>query len=203
MKPPAHSARVSPQLQRMIDALETSPALVRNAEWDIVGWNEAALAVLADYASLPEKKRNVLRLIFSHVPSGAMQAAWEQSARFVVALFRAKITRTGTSQRAQGLIEELRLLSPEFAAMWQDRSVGCRFEGTKILQPPHGGPITVEYSSFAVDGQPGLSMVIYTPTTARDVKQVRALVSRRRVSAQRGSPRTSAFISPARRATVT
>ena len=180
VQPPAPSAGVSPRLQRMVDGLETSPALVRNAEWDIVAWNEAALAVLADYAAIPPTKRNVLRLVFSHVQTGATQRAWEQNARFVVALFRAEIARTGTSQRAQGLIEEMSSLSPEFATMWKEHDVGCRFEGTKILQPAHGGPITVEYSSFAVDGQPGLGMVIYTPATAKDVKQVRALISRRR-----------------------
>lgn len=41
VRPPVPSTSVSPRLQRVLDSLETSPALVKNAEWDIVAWNEA------------------------------------------------------------------------------------------------------------------------------------------------------------------
>src|SRR5579871_122767 len=32
---------VTPRLQRVLDALDTSPALVRTVTWDVVGWNRA------------------------------------------------------------------------------------------------------------------------------------------------------------------
>lgn len=178
--PPAPTASVSPRLQRMIDSLETSPALVKNAEWDIVAWNEAAAAVLTDYATLAPKQRNVMRLFFRDTRVRTTQPNWEHTARFVVATFHAEIARTGTSQRAQGLIEELSHVSPEFAAIWREHDVRTYGEGTKLVQPVHGGPIALEYSSFAVDGQPGLGMVIYTPTTPADVKRVRSLLARRK-----------------------
>src|SRR5579871_4500185 len=43
---------VTPQLQRVLDALPLSPAVVRTTAWDIVAWNRAAAAVLTDYAAL-------------------------------------------------------------------------------------------------------------------------------------------------------
>ncbi len=178
--PPAPSVGVSPRLQRMIDSLVTSPALVKNAEWDIVAWNEAAAAVLSDYAALAPEQRNVMRLFFRDARVRSTQPGWEHTARFVVATFRAEIARAGTSRRAQGLIEELSRTSPEFAAIWRDHDVHTYGEGTKLVQPVHGGPIALEYSSFAVDGQPGLGMVIYTPTTPADAARVRALIARRR-----------------------
>src|ERR1700731_2383587 len=55
---------VTPRLQRVLDALELSPALVKTAAWDVVAWNRAAAAVLTDYGSLAPEQRNVLRLIF-------------------------------------------------------------------------------------------------------------------------------------------
>ena len=70
VRPPVRSASVSPRLQRVLDLLETSPALVKNAEWDIVAWNEAAAAVLIDYETLRPEERNILRLIFCHPDSG-------------------------------------------------------------------------------------------------------------------------------------
>ena len=183
VRAPAPSASVSPRLQRVLDLLETSPALVRNATWDIVGWNEAAASVLTDYATLPPGERNVLRLLFRNAGVRAMQPDWEHTARFVVATFRADVTRAGTCRRAQGLVEELTRQSPEFAAMWQDHDVRNNGEGTKLIQPLHGGPLALEYSSFAVDGQPGLGMVVYTPATPADAERIRGLIARRRETA--------------------
>ncbi len=43
---------VTPRLQRLLDALEVSPALIKTATWDVVAWNRAAAAVLTDYGAL-------------------------------------------------------------------------------------------------------------------------------------------------------
>src|ERR1700760_4416390 len=37
---------VSPRIQRVLDALEFSPAFVKTATWDLVGWNKAAPPML-------------------------------------------------------------------------------------------------------------------------------------------------------------
>src|SRR5580704_3139674 len=49
---------VTPRLQRVLDALEPSPALIRTATWDVVAWNRAATVMLTDYGSLPPQQRN-------------------------------------------------------------------------------------------------------------------------------------------------
>src|SRR6476469_7153501 len=41
-------ASVTPRLQRVLDALEPSPALIRTATWDVVAWNRAATVMLID-----------------------------------------------------------------------------------------------------------------------------------------------------------
>ena len=153
---------------------------MKNVAWDIVAWNEAAASVLTDYALLPPDQRNVLRLMFRDASVRAAQADWEHTARFVLAVFRADIARAGTCPRAQGLIEELSRQSPEFAAMWLDHDVRTYGEGTKFIRPAGAEPIALEYSSFAVDGQPGFGMVIYTPATPADAAQVKSLIARRR-----------------------
>src|ERR1700674_5000513 len=40
---------VTPRLQRILDSLELSPAIVKTATWDVVAWNRAAAAVLSDF----------------------------------------------------------------------------------------------------------------------------------------------------------
>src|SRR6201984_1631275 len=54
---------VTPRLQRVLDALEISPAYVKTSTWDVVAWNRAAAAVLVDYATLHPRQRNLLRLV--------------------------------------------------------------------------------------------------------------------------------------------
>ena len=55
---------VTPRLQRVLDALELSPAIVKTPTWDVVAWNRAATVVLTDYSAIPPGQRNILRLVF-------------------------------------------------------------------------------------------------------------------------------------------
>ncbi len=50
-------------MQRLLDAFEVSPALIKTATWDVVAWNRAAAVVLTDYGAPPPNVRNILRLI--------------------------------------------------------------------------------------------------------------------------------------------
>ncbi|MEZ0219885.1 helix-turn-helix transcriptional regulator [Tardiphaga sp. 1201_B9_N1_1] len=168
---------VTPTLQRVLDSMEFSAAVVRNATWDIVAWNRAALAVLGDYPNIAPDDRNVLRILFCRPNVRAKMPDWENDARFAVAAFRADITRSGASERAQTLIDELCRISPDFAAMWHDNDVSSYGEGKKHVNHPIVGPFTMSYSTFSVDGQPNLGMVVYTPETAADAERMKALIA--------------------------
>jgi len=41
---------VTPRLQRVLDALDPSPAFIKTATWDVIAWNRAATAMLMDPA---------------------------------------------------------------------------------------------------------------------------------------------------------
>jgi transcriptional regulator with XRE-family HTH domain len=167
---------VTPRLQRVLDALELSPAIVKTSTWDIVAWNRAAAAVLADYEKFAPQERNVLRLMFCNPEVRAAQPDWEAAARFVVAAFRAEAARAGAAERVKNLVDELSRESVEFARMWRDNDVRTYGEGTKHLRHPKAGLIGLEYSAFAVDGRPDLGMVIYSPATPADAARVRSLL---------------------------
>jgi transcriptional regulator with XRE-family HTH domain len=167
---------VTPRLQRVLDALELSPAIVKTSTWDIVAWNSAAAAVLADYGKFAPQERNVLRLMFCNPEVRAAQTDWESAARLIVAAFRAEAARAGAAERIKDLVDELSHASAEFAAMWRDNDVRTYGEGTKHVRHPKAGLIGLEYSAFAVDGRPDLGMVIYSPATPADAARVRSLL---------------------------
>src|SRR6202034_2655064 len=75
---------VTPRLQRVLDALEPCPALIRTAIWNVIAWNRAATVMLTDYGALPPNERNILHLIFLDPKVRAAQHDWDSVARFVV-----------------------------------------------------------------------------------------------------------------------
>ena len=147
-----------------------SPAIVRTATWDVVAWNRAAASVLTDYGALPPDQRNILRMIFCDPRVRAAQWDWQSVARFVVAAFRIDAARAGADAEVAPLVEELSRSSAEFAAMWRDNNVQTHGDGVKRLRHPRLGPITLEYSAFAVDARPDLSLIVYNPATPADQK---------------------------------
>ncbi|MBZ9890703.1 MULTISPECIES: helix-turn-helix transcriptional regulator [unclassified Mesorhizobium] len=166
---------VSPRLQRLIDTLDASPAIVRTATWDVVAWNRAARVVLTDYSTLPEGERNILRFMFLSPHIRARQHDWQNLARFVVGAFRADAARAGAVSQVRELVDELCSASPEFAALWRENGVLSHGDGTKRLKHPELGDIELEYSGFAVDGRPDLSLTVYNPVDSAVADRIRAL----------------------------
>jgi transcriptional regulator with XRE-family HTH domain len=171
---------ITPRLQRLLDTLDHSPAFIRTATWDVLAWNKAAAAVLTDYSSLADGQRNVLRMMFRDSRVRGAQSDWQSVARYVVASFRADVARAGAARNVQSLVDELCATSPEFAAMWRDNDVQGHGDGNKILHHRIAGELAMEFSGFAVDGRPDLTMVIYNPATPQDADKIRALLKDRR-----------------------
>jgi len=174
---------VTPRLQRVLDALEPCPALIRTAIWDVLAWNRAATVLLIDYASLPPEQRNILRFIFLDPRARAAQYDWEGVARFALGSFRVDAARAGAAAEVEPFVAELCRLSPEFKAMWDDNEVrGAHGEGVKHIRHPVAGPLAFEYSAFAVDGRPDLSMVVYNPVDRADIDKIASLITEQRAA---------------------
>ncbi|WP_312409632.1 helix-turn-helix transcriptional regulator, partial [Shinella sp.] len=168
---------ITPRLQRVLDAMPFSPAIIRTATWDVVAWNKAATFILTDYARLPRDRRNILRMIFSDERVRAAQDDWRNVARYVVGAFRADAARAGAGMEIRQLVDELSASSPEFKAMWDDNEIAAAREGIKRLHHPHLGAIELEFSSFAVEGRPDLNMMVYNPASAEIMAQFRTLIA--------------------------
>jgi transcriptional regulator with XRE-family HTH domain len=170
--------RITPQLQRVLDSLEYSPALVRTAAWDVIAWNRAATLLMGDYGAVPPHERNVLRIMFTDPNAKTRMIEWEKEARNTVAGFRADTVRAGASERITALVDELSRASDDFVRLWRSHDVLSYVSGTKLMRHPVAGLISYDYSSFAVDGRPDLSLAIFTPATPEDTERVRALMTR-------------------------
>lgn len=168
---------ISPRLQRVLDAIPASPAIIRTATWDVVAWNVAAAAVLTNYAKLPRERRNILRLMFSDTRVQAAQEDWLSVARYVVGAFRADAARAGAGAEIKQLVEELTRTSPLFEKLWRDNEVAGQGDGLKRLHHPEIGTIELEFSTFLVEGRPDLTMMIYNPTAPEVADRICLLIA--------------------------
>ena len=171
---------VTPRLQRVLDALDPCPALIRTATWDVLAWNRAATVLLIDYGSLPPAQRNILRYIFLDPRAREAQYDWESVARFALGAFRVDAARAGAAAEVESLVDELCRLSPEFRTMWRDNDVrGPHGEAVKHIRHPVLGALAFEYSTFSVDGRTDLSLVVYNPATPADAQRIASLIEAR------------------------
>ncbi|MBB2926121.1 helix-turn-helix transcriptional regulator [Paraburkholderia silvatlantica] len=169
---------VNPRLQRLLDSMRFSPAIVKTATWEVVAWNRAAAIVLTDYGKLPPGQRNILRFLFCNRDVRAKQHDWDGVARFVVGAFRADVARAGLVSAVRELVDELCSVSPEFDALWRENEVLAHAEAdhVKRLHHPVLGLIALEQSAFSVDGRPDLNMIVYNPVDAGQAERIKALI---------------------------
>lgn len=110
------------------------------------------------------------------VASSGYSAAW--GSVYVEAGIGADVARAGAQDSADAsrLVEELSRSSPDFDRLWQDNEVVTHSEGVKQIRHPEAGLVSLEFSSFAVEGRPELAMIVYNPASRAEAEKVRALV---------------------------
>ncbi len=176
--PPKHGPTALPApLRAVLDALTTCPAIVKTPTCDLVGWNEAAEAVLGHGPDAGE--RNMLRNLFCNPAVRARLPDWETNARFMIAVFRYDIARLGGSPEADALVAELCSASADFRRLWAENDVKSHGFGTKRIAHPVAGPLTLQFATFAVAGADHLTMITFAPATAADARAVEVLIARK------------------------
>ena len=154
---------ITPRLHSILDTLSPNPAIIRNLSWDVLAWNDAAAAVLTDYALLAPENRNIMRLFFLKNEVRAHNPDWLDTANLIVSAFRADIARLGETERTEQLVIELSEHCDVFKTLWTSQKISRFNEGVKCLNKPDVGEISLAYSSFNVSSRPELSLIVYTP----------------------------------------
>ena len=108
---PARSRRRTPQkakpyLRRILDHLDT-PAIVMTPTHDILAWNPLAAALMLEFAEVPERDRNFVRLLFTDPRMRSLYPEWEELARSVVSYLRMEAARKPDDPRLAELVGDL------------------------------------------------------------------------------------------------
>lgn len=187
-RPPPEPRRSGPEtvaqpLRRMLESLTGQPAYILGRRWDILAWNRAAEVLFGDYGALSGDTRNAMHLVFADRVHRKLLVDWGDVAATALAMFRADSARYAGDPDFERLIETLQRVSPEFRDLWPRQDVLRALGSHKRINHPVGGRMTFEYTSFAVNDQPDIKLVVYTPLDADEtVEKLARLLERRAIA---------------------
>ena len=168
--------QMSTELQNVLDALLPSPAFVTNERLDIIGWNQTASQIFADYAALSAWERNLVWLIFTDPAQRKIYGQWEEAAQRILGLFRACGGQHADEDWFIERRDRLMQASSQFRRWWELHDVGEEHLKRKELFHPGVGLLVVQPMALLVADDPNLTISLYTPLpeaeTARKLAQL-------------------------------
>jgi transcriptional regulator with XRE-family HTH domain len=147
-------------LRRLIDTWMPYPAHIMDPYYNCVMYNDAAGMVLG---MRPDNTQNCIIDFFTDSLYRGRSRTWEKNARTVVAQFRASCAAAPDDEGYQEVLDQLRAVSPEFAALWEERDIEDAGQIRKELDHPLVGLLAVESTAMKVPARPDLTIVLHTP----------------------------------------
>jgi transcriptional regulator with XRE-family HTH domain len=154
--------RVRPTVQRILDAMVTVPAYLRNGRLDILAANALGGALYAPVLADPSGTPNMARFIFLDPSADQFFQSWDAIANDAVAILRAEAGRDPYDRRLSNLIGELSTRSEEFRVLWAAHNVKFHRTGAKMLHHPVVGDLALAYEALELPGDTGQRILVYT-----------------------------------------
>ena len=170
-------ADVSPQLLRLMDGWEHTPAFVLGPALDILAGNSLATALHSGFDAFDNLARNV----FVDPAGREFSQEWDRAAHSCVAELRAAYGHDPDSARIAEVVDELSAESEEFAGIWRLHDVKSKSQEGKHLRHPDVGDLHIAFAAFTVNGAPHQQLVVYqaepASPTAQAFETLRALAA--------------------------
>jgi transcriptional regulator with XRE-family HTH domain len=166
--PEAAAQGLPAHVQRLVDALGSSPAYVITASWSIVGWNRAYERLYPGVAAVPAADRNLLWLVFTDPAVRALLGDWTTDSRRFLTQFRAEVGPRLGDPDVVDLVARLEAASPHFRAGWASHDVDRFSSGERRFEHPEVGTLLLEHHQLTPADAPGLQLVVYTATEGSD-----------------------------------
>ncbi|MDT9682037.1 helix-turn-helix transcriptional regulator [Streptomyces sp. TRM76323] len=159
---------------------ESSPAVVLGRRGDVLAWNRAGHALVAEHVDFdapgdPARRPSVPRMFFLDPLARDLYRNWDELARTHVAYLRLTAGRYPTDARLAELIGELAMRSGDFAALWSRGEVADCTVGAMRLRHPTVGDADVDYQVWLQPDSPDHRLEVYTPRNESSADALRLL----------------------------
>jgi transcriptional regulator with XRE-family HTH domain len=165
---------VLPQAQVLLNNLSDSPAMVLGRYMDILAWNRLAAAVFTDFAAVPRRERNFLRMLFLDPSVRERYVDWSSIARVCVGYVRAAADGQ-IEARLTELIGELSLRDLDFRTWWAEHHANYQNYGTKVLIHPVIGEYPLDWLTLRFGDADQTLMVMTAPEGSQSLKALHQL----------------------------
>jgi transcriptional regulator with XRE-family HTH domain len=138
------------------------PALIHNGRFDFLAANRLGRALYADLLERQPVEPNLARFTFLDPFSREYLLDWGDIADQVVASLRWEVARSPLDDELGDFIAELVTSGDEFTRRWESQNVGTERPGSKRVNHPVVGPMTLNYASMEIQGSNGLFLSTFT-----------------------------------------
>ena len=160
----AYPTAAPPELAEWVAALDPVPTYLTNPRTDVLAFNRAAAALVTIPTPGPDGARNLLRSLFTEPgPEGGPR---DRTARSTLARFRAAHARRYDDPGFAALIGELMGESPRFRELWPRHEVLDSQLGTKVLEHPEFGRLTLRHLQSIPTSDRELRLTQFLPADA-------------------------------------
>jgi transcriptional regulator with XRE-family HTH domain len=169
---------VSPALQRVLDHLDDSPALILSNLGETLLQNRLSAALLGDRTGLTGLERSEFYRWFAHPETERThypEDDRDRQSRAQVASLRVAYGTMGADSRAGELVRALQKASTEFAELWNRHEVAKRFEDHKTLIHPELGAIELDCQVLFTEDQSQCLLVLTAPPRSEAAEKLALL----------------------------
>lgn len=163
-------------VQRTLDAVSPYPAVVLNARYDILAFNQAYCQVVLDLREIPVEERNMLWVTFVSREWRCSFIESESMRMHMVAGFRAAMADHLGEPAWQDLVARLLAGSTHFAELWERYDVGAPSNRIKVLENAKAGVLRIEPVNMWLSQLGQLRATVYTAADEDTEAKLQALV---------------------------
>jgi transcriptional regulator with XRE-family HTH domain len=171
------SPAVRPSVLRILDAMTSAPAFVRNGRLDILAINPLGRALYAPAFEESTRPANLARFNFLDPRSRDFYPEWDEAANTSVALLRTEAGRDPYNRDLTDLVGELATRSEEFRSRWAAHNVRLHRTGVKHFRHPVVGLLDLSFDALELPGVPGLTLTAYTAESGSAAEDALALLA--------------------------
>jgi transcriptional regulator with XRE-family HTH domain len=154
--------RVRLTVQRVLDSMVGTPALVLNGRLDVLAANDLGVALFSPVYADPVRPPNNARFVFLDPRATEFFCDWDKVANDTVAMLRAEAGRDPYDRGLSDLVGELSTRSEEFRVRWAAHHVRIHTSGVRRFHHPVVGDLELAFESFPLAADPGQSLLTYT-----------------------------------------
>jgi transcriptional regulator with XRE-family HTH domain len=175
--PSVTSTHVAPALQRVLDRLTDTPALILSNLGEVLMQNRHAAALYGDSSKFTGLARSGIYRWFTDPAERLIYPEHDRDrqSRAQVANLRAAYGSMGPRSRAGELVRVLSRESTEFARLWERHEVARRFEDHKVLVHPQLGEIEVDCQALFTEDQSQALLVLTAPPRTEAFDKIQLL----------------------------